>query len=89
MEYYSAIKRTNCVLCRDVDDLETVIEREVKKRKKYINAYMWDLEKWYRWAYLQNSNRDTDIENIHMDAKGERGVNREIGIDMHTLQCLK
>ena len=36
---------------------------------------MWDLEKWYRWAHLQNRNRDTDVENIHMDAKGERGVN--------------
>ena len=28
----------------------------------YINAYMWNLEKWYRWTYLQSRNRDTGIE---------------------------
>ena len=31
-------------------DLEPVIQNEVKKGKKisYINAYMWNLEKWYK-----------------------------------------
>ena len=24
---------------------------------------MWNLEKWYRWTYLQSRNRDIDIEN--------------------------
>ena len=28
----------------------------------YINGYMWNLEKWYRWTYLQSRNRDTDLE---------------------------
>ena len=32
---------------------------------------------------------ETDVENIHMDAKGGRGMNWEIGIDMYTLLCLK
>ena len=32
-------------------DLETVIQSEVSQKEKqisYINAYMWNLEKWYR-----------------------------------------
>ena len=34
---------------------------------------MWNLEKWYRWTGFQGSNSDTDVENKHMDAKGESG----------------
>ena len=30
---------------------------------------MWKLEKGYRSIYLQSRNRDTDIENKHMDTK--------------------
>ena len=32
-------------------DLETVIQSEVSQKEKqvsYINAYMWNLEEWYR-----------------------------------------
>ena len=36
------------------------LERE--KQMQYINAYMWNLEKCYRWTYLQGRNRDTDRE---------------------------
>ena len=39
----------------------------------YNNAYMWNLEKWYRLSYLHSRNRDTDIESKYMDTKGERG----------------
>ena len=28
-----------------------------------MNAYIWNLEKWYRLTYLQGRNRDTDTEN--------------------------
>ena len=55
MEYYSAIKRNeNGSFVEMWMDLETVIQSEVKvksEREKqilYINAYMWNLEKWYR-----------------------------------------
>ena len=27
-------------------------------------AYMWNLEKGYKWTYLQNTNRVADVENI-------------------------
>ena len=33
---------------------------EREKQILYINAYMWNLEKWYRWSYFQNRNRDSD-----------------------------
>ena len=53
---------------------------------------MWNLEKWYRCSYLQNRNRDTDVENKLMDTEGEGrdGMNWEIGVDIHILLiCLK
>ena len=45
-------------------------------------AYVWNLGKWYRWTYLQNRNRVTDVENKLRVTKGERrgGVNREVEI---------
>ena len=53
---------------------------------------MWNIEKWYRWSYLQSRNRDTDVENKRMDTKGENGggggMNWEIGIDIYTLLIL-
>ena len=29
----------------------------------YDIAYMWNLKKEYKWTYLQNKNRVTDVEN--------------------------
>ena len=52
MEDYSAIKRNEIVsFAETCMDLETVIECSKSEREKqisYINAYMWNLEKWYR-----------------------------------------
>ena len=39
----------------------------------YVITYMWNLKKWYKWTYLQNRNRLTDIENKLMVTKGGRG----------------
>ena len=36
----------------------------------YDIAYMWNLKKWYKWTYLQNRNRVTDVENKLMVTKG-------------------
>ena len=45
-----------------------------EKQISYINKYIQNLEKLYRWSYLQNRNRDTDIENKYMDTKrGKEG----------------
>ena len=53
MEYYSAIKRNRIVPFAEMwMDLETVMQSEVSQKEEkqisYINAYMWNLEKWYR-----------------------------------------
>ena len=41
-------------------------------------------------VYLQNGNKDTEVEKKHMDAKGERGgrMNWEIVIDTYALLVL-
>ena len=46
-------KEQNCVICRDVDGpWECHTQRSESKRKMmYINACMWNLEKWSRWSY--------------------------------------
>ena len=41
---------------------------------------IWNLEKWYRSSYLQNRNRDTDIEHKH-GHQGENGwCGRSLGL---------
>ena len=50
MEYYSVIKKnkSESVVVRWMN-LEPVIQSEEsqKEKNKYINAYIWNLEKWY------------------------------------------
>ena len=36
-------------------------------------TYICNLKRCYKWTYLQNRNRLTDIENKFMVTKGERG----------------
>ena len=54
--------------------LESVIQSKVtsgrEKQIWYINAYVWNLEKWYK-SYLQVMNRDTHIEKGFVDMIGE------------------
>ena len=35
---------------------------EREKQISYINAYIWNLQKWHRGTYLQGWNRDADVE---------------------------
>ena len=53
MEYYSAIKRNEIwSFVETWIDIKTVIQSDIKSEREkqisYINAYMWNLEKWYR-----------------------------------------
>ena len=53
IEYYSTIKRNKTrSFVETWMDLETIIQSEVsqKEKNKYriLNAYTWNLEKWYR-----------------------------------------
>ena len=94
-------KERNWVIRSEVDgprDCHTEWSKsEREKQISYINACMWYLEKWYRWAILQGRSWDTDVENGHVDTKGGKlwwggdgGVlNCAIGIDMYTLMCVK
>ena len=92
-------KEWNWVICRDVDGpRDCYTEWSTSEREKqisYINGYMWNLEKWYRWTGWQGRNRDTDVQNKCMDTKGgSRGggggvMNWEIGINMYMLICIK
>ena len=49
---------------------------------------MWNLKKGYKWTYLQNRNRVTDVENKLMVTQGwgRGGMNWETGMDTYTLQ---
>ena len=88
---FSHKKERHSAICRDVDGPRAChtewSKSEREKQILYINAYMWNLEKWYKWPYLQSRNRVTNIENKLMDIKGD-----ELGDwDWHiyTLLCIK
>ena len=36
------------------------------KDKYHMILLIWNLKRWYKWTYLQNRNRFTDIENKHV-----------------------
>ena len=46
-----------------------------ERKISYDIVYMRNLKKikWYKWTYLQNRNRLTDLENEVMVTKGEGG----------------
>ena len=52
MEYYSAIKRNEIGSFAEMDELREYPTKcnksERGKQVSYINAYIWNLEKWYR-----------------------------------------
>ena len=53
-------------------------ESEREKQILYINAHIWNLEKWYRGTCLQGKVGDADVEEGLMGAAGkERGHQME------------
>ena len=42
-----------------------------ERQISYINAYTWNLERWYWWSYVQGSKGDTDTKNRLLDTAGE------------------
>ena len=55
----------------------------------YINTYIWNLEKWYWWTYLQGRNRDSDIEKEFVDTAGEEedGTNWQSSTHIYSTVC--
>ena len=49
-----------------------------ERQISYDATYMWNLEKLYKWTYLQNKNGVIDVENKHGYQEGrERAINWE------------
>ena len=44
---------------------------ERERQIMYINIYIWNLERWYWWSYMQGSKGDTDVKNRLLDSVGE------------------
>ena len=95
VEYYSAIKRNafESVLMGWMN-LEPIIQRSKSERERqilYINAYIWNLEIWYQWSYLQGSKGDTHIKNRLLDSvrESEGGMIWENSIEICTLSYVK
>ena len=55
------------------------------------NAYIWNLERWYWWTYLQSSNGDADLENRLLDTaeEGEGGTNWENSMETYISRYVK
>ena len=70
-------------------NLEPVIQNEVtqKEKNKCNIAYMWSLEKWYRWTYLQRRNRVSDIENNRVVSSGGRWVGWAGRLELTYIYC--
>ena len=41
-----------------------------ERQISYDTAYMWNLKKGYKWTYLQNRSRVTDVESELMVTSG-------------------
>ena len=78
MEYYSAIKKEwSNAICSNMDghrDCHTEWSKSDRERQiSYDITYMWNLKKGYKWTYIQNRNRVTDVENKLMVTGGWGG----------------
>ena len=72
-------KEWNSAICSNMDgprDYHTKGSKLDRERQiPYDITYMWNLKrKWYKWTYLQNRNRLTDIGNKLMVTEGDSRV---------------
>ena len=77
-----------------MDEPRTNAEWSKSEREKQIssiNAYIWNVERWYWWTYLWGSSGDTDMENRCVDTVGgwEGGTNWESRMEAYALPCVK
>ena len=61
---------------------------EKEKQILYINPYIWNLERWYWWTYLQGSNGDADRENGLTD-KEEGGMNGKSRMETYAFSSVQ
>ena len=81
MEYYSAIKKEHIwVSSNEVAETGAYYTEWSKPQTEtwiqYINAYIWNLERWEWQLYMQDSKRDTEIKKRLLDymEEGEGGT---------------
>ena len=97
MEYYSAIKKNELMpLSSNMDgpiDYYTKWSKSDRERQiSWYHSYVESNFERYKWTYLQNSNRLTDIESQLMVTKGEvwgGGIYQELGMNTHTLLYIR
>ena len=92
VQYFCAVL-LKTVSSSEVDEPRTCYTKwsksEREKQISYVNTYMWNLEKWYWWTYLQGRNWDANVENEICGHRGESGRNGGNRIDMYTQPCVK
>ena len=83
MEYYSGIKINE--IMPSGSNMDGPTGYHTKWTKKEEGNIIWchlhgESKNWYKWTYLQNRHRFTDIQNKPMVTKGERkwGVIRSL-----------
>ena len=76
-------KEWNNAICSNTDGPRDYHAKWSKSDREgqisYDITYMWNLKKWYKWTYLQNRNRVTDVENKLMDIGGEGEGRDKVG----------
>ena len=64
------------------------LERE--KQISYISTYIWNLERWDQWTYLQGNRWDADMEDRLVDTEGgEGGTNWQSSIETYALSYVE
>ena len=87
-------KEWNNAICSNMDgprDCHTEWSKS-EKDKYMISLICGILKKCYKWTYLQNRNRVTDVRKKLMVTRGEwrvGGINWEIRIDIYTVLYIK
>ena len=81
-------------ICNNIDeprDCHTEWNKSDRERQiLYDVTYMWNLKQWYKWSYLQNRNRATNVKSKLIVIGGERGgINWELETDIYTLLHIK
>ena len=71
MEYYPAIKKIafESVLMRWMK-LEPIIQSKVIQKEKHQYSILMHIRLW-RWPYMRDSKRNTDVKNRLLDSVGE------------------
>ena len=91
----SYLKECIWISSNEVDETGAYYTEWSKSERKtpiwYINAYIWNLERWEWWPYMWDSKRDTDIKNrlLHSVGEGEGGMIWENSIETCILSYVK